>query len=651
MAALAASLPTLEAGFILPPHFTVDGRPEIVARETRRNLGGVIDKLSDEEIDTIAANAEAHRQSGQRVFLEVAYGEAIGTTDATLLFKKSGTDITAVYTFYKDEEEGRDKRLLRELKRMEYLEKVIMPMLATTDRNNSIGVVQGMIRSSSAFVKGLQSVFKQVETLSKAIERGLQNKSEMPTAEQKTAAIQSIQTTLNNLKPSAVNHLSIKNMVQQQVDALLKNVASPVTTQRITISADTKSTVTPITTAAPKNNTTTTPAVTAPRAATPSTEQPTLRATVQPTIKSTFQANLQTRVQQATRPITSLAASTIPSARVSVLTNPTIAERVHAQVATQQLAAKATVAATTQPLAQPVSVAVTSPVSLRIIATNPQLQRIAAPATRSAFTVIDSIAGQQVLGTLARNAPANATLNTAANIQVVKVDAARPASVAQPTIVQSVNTQPVAAQPVSQPIATQPIVVHPVAQQTVIQATTAQSIGVQPVVVQPTSSIVTGTLPAAPQEQPRASVVTSTTTPQRPDAKQDAPRTDEPTEPKGTKSILGKAEPEKDNKKTDFKANAKSACEACTTKDCANCGVKTSTLFGVKTNTIPILRHIPEAALQKATKMFGINAGKCAGCAGGDCASCGAARVTADTAKVSSRFANLNKTAPQPTPK
>ncbi len=707
----ALSLPQEED--LLPPRFTADGRPENVALEARRKLATIIDELSDEDIDAIALNAEAHRQSGQRIYLEVSYGEVAGTTDAVLQFKKSQAHITAAYTFYKDEEEGQNKRLLRELGRMEYLEKVVMRQLETTDRANSIGVVQGMLRASSAFVKGLQSVFKQVEALSKNIEAGLQNKTAMPTADQKTAAIQAIQTALAKLQPSAPNHLAIKNMVQQQVDVLLKNIAMPVAAMR----ADVKASATPLATVTARNAASTSAVVT-PKTAAPLSVQPTIpqpaQTLVRPGAQAAQQAAVKAAIQpilRATTPITAQprsleavrTAPSIPSARFSVLATPVLAERIHTQISTQPIATRVVAAAVSKPTSPtipqsivqqvqtraPITIApvINTQPALHVVAHNPQLQRTA-PTARSTFTVIESKAGQQVLSTLARTVAADTSTSTpthiAANIHVTKADAALPASVGnaaplhatqiatppqvtlpqtilpqaslplavQQTVIQpAISTPAVTTSPIAQPSTVQPIVIQPAT----VQPTMAQPAAIQPTaavsVAQPaTQQAQTST--AASQTQPRMNDVSSTATaPQRPIGKQETLRSDEPTKIDGIKSLLGKTEPEKDDKKSAFKANAKSACEACTTRDCANCGVKTSTLFGLKTNTIPILRHVPEAMIDKAKKMFGINAGKCAGCAGGNCASCGAARVTADTAKVSSRFANLNKTAPQPTPK
>ena len=435
---------------IVPPRFTANGRPEKVALETRSKLGGIIDELSDDDINQIAQSAEAHTQSGQRVFLEVAYGEPAGTTDAVLLFKKSNSHITAVYTLYRDEEEGRDKRLLRELKRMEYLEKVVMRQLETIDRNNSIGVVQGMLRSSGAFVKGLQSVFKQVETLSKLIERGLQHKSEMPTAEQKTAAIQAIQTTLSKLQPTAANHLAIKNMAQQQVDLLLKNVAMPVANMQSNV----KTSAAPLSPINSKNNTGT-PNVTAPRADNPKTasasplQSNVLQSTALQTNAQIRSITLQSRTPETARPITSI--------RFSVLTNPNITERVHARVASQPQGTKAIFVETSRPVPHPSTLPIQMqqapvqqasaqqivptrqanvqaalaqvPTTLRVVIANPELQRTTPPVTRS-FTIIDSKAEQQILSTLTLNTPVNAA-------QPVAVKQAQDTSA---RVVQAVNT-------------------------------------------------------------------------------------------------------------------------------------------------------------------------------------------------------------------
>ncbi len=698
MSALAAVAEVhFDEEVLAPPRFTADGRPEKVARETRSNLGNIIDELSADDIKQIADSAEAHKQSGQRVFLEVAYGEPIGKTDAVLHFKKTGTDITggitAAYTFYKDEEDGNNKRLLRELRRLEYLEKVVMRQLEMTDRTNSIGAVQGMIRSGSAFIKSLQGVFKQVETLANRIERGLQNKSEMPTAEQKTAAITTIQAALGKLQPLSTTHLSIKNMVQQQVDQLLKNVATPVAALR----SDVKNVATPLPTVNTRNNAASAQPVTAPKTAPLSIVQATAQTTLQPALRSPAQTGLQAKAQETARPVT--------STRFSVLTTLNVTERVtHAMpqtainnatvVATSRLAASSAQQVDTR-----VAVAKV-PTALRIVAANPEVQRTAALITRSSVTVIDSKAGQQVLSTLARINPTQpvATQPVASQPVAAQPVAAQPVA-AHPVAAQPVAAHPVAAQPVAaQPVAAQPVAAQPVAAQPVAkiqQVASTQHTVTQPL-AQPAQSEqtqatnattnITRSVPVQPARQentlPAEAKITALPTeiksansstqhnggvqeqqratpadPSRPaadnsveasqkqtEARQTGP---EKTEPAKLKIPgLDKNEKDETDPRPPFKQEAKTACEACTTKDCANCGVKSATILGAKDTQIPVSGKLSGEQAADIKDKFAKNVDDCSTCGGGKCPGCmRGTTVTADTNKISSRMAGLKSQA------
>ncbi len=195
--------------------FTVDGRPVTVAAETRAKLGKAIKELTQVQINQIADGAEKFGNKDQRVLLEVVQGE--DKPDAQLKFPD--TDVTAQYIYY-TEEQKEDARLLMELKRIQYLQNVVMKQLEMTDRSGSSQVVQGMIAAGQKFVQGLTAVFKQVETLSKQIEKGLQNKADMPTAEQKTAAVAAITQALRALPAVDPRHIAVKNLVMQQVERL-----------------------------------------------------------------------------------------------------------------------------------------------------------------------------------------------------------------------------------------------------------------------------------------------------------------------------------------------------------------------------------------------------------------------------------------------
>lgn len=199
--------------------FTVDGRPIIVATETRAKLGEAIKELTQFQINQIADGAEKFGNKERRVLLEVVQGEDAlkNGPDAQLKFPDTG--VTAQYIYY-TEEQKEDARLLMELRRIQYLQHVVMKQLEMTDRSGSSQVVQGMIAAGQKFVQGLTAVFKQVEALSKQIEKGLQNKAELPTAEQKTAAIAAITQAIRALPAVDPRHIAVKNMVMQQVERL-----------------------------------------------------------------------------------------------------------------------------------------------------------------------------------------------------------------------------------------------------------------------------------------------------------------------------------------------------------------------------------------------------------------------------------------------
>lgn len=201
--------------------FTVDGRPAIVAAQTRARLGEAIKELTQAHINAIADGAEKFGRTSldkasQRVMLEVVQGDD-AMPDAQVQFPEA--KVSAQYIFY-NEEQKEDARLLQELKRIQYLQHVVMKQLEMTDRSGSTQVVQGMIASGQKFVAGLTAVFKQVETLSRQIEKGLQNKADMPTAEQKTVAIAAITQALRALPAIDPRHIAVKNMVMQQVERL-----------------------------------------------------------------------------------------------------------------------------------------------------------------------------------------------------------------------------------------------------------------------------------------------------------------------------------------------------------------------------------------------------------------------------------------------
>ncbi|MDX1922997.1 MAG: hypothetical protein SFW65_07710 [Alphaproteobacteria bacterium] len=199
--------------------FTVDGKPVIVAAETRAKLGEAIKELTQLQINQIADGAEKFGNKERRVLLEVVQGEDAlkNGPDAQLKFPDAG--VTAQYIYY-TEEQKEDTRLLMELRRIQYLQHVVMKQLEMTDRSGSSQVVQGMIAAGQKFVQGLTAVFKQVEALTKQIEKGLQNKAELPTAEQKTAAIAAITQAIRALPAVDPRHIAVKNMVMQQVERL-----------------------------------------------------------------------------------------------------------------------------------------------------------------------------------------------------------------------------------------------------------------------------------------------------------------------------------------------------------------------------------------------------------------------------------------------